>query len=449
MEVVAPVSPKLAPNIGHAPPPRLPHTYLDDNNDRNKSSCRGCSSHNTPLRLQLQLPPKQQNPPLHTVSTISSQPLHIQTTRYSSLNWRKKKKKTKGITPDPFTTSDILRLMDGLGFAVPIDIYTSLIEECTVSGSPDTALELLNHITTRSGIKPPLSLLNRLLVMLVSCGLEEYARYLFDKMNVRDFNSWAILIVACFNNEDYEEAVGLFLSMLNQVDMLGLPKWIMVCLLKACAYSMNLDLGKQVHGLLLKLDICDDVLLTSSLIRFYGKFNCSEDANIAFKRVSRHNTFTWTAKIVNDCQEMHFHEVLSDFKEMGRQRVRKNPFTLSSVLKACGRMPRNEQCGQQVHADAIKLGLASDTYVQCGLIDMYGRIGLVRDARFVFEMINDRTNIACWNAMLMGFLQNGMYIEAVKFLYQMKAAGVQPQESLLNEVRIACGGSEVVNYVHS
>ncbi|KAF7809532.1 putative carotenoid cleavage dioxygenase 4, chloroplastic [Senna tora] len=424
MEMVAPVSLKPAPILP-------PQTHLNLNYDQTKIHSTLSPSHN----LSLLLPPKPQNLPLHPISTISSQPLNPQITTYSTFHYCRNKHKTaKGYAPKPTTTSDILRLMDGLAFSIPIDIYTILIEECTVSGDPNTAMELFTHITQSGIIKPPLTLLNRLLVMFVSCGLVEHAHHLFDKMSVRDFNSWATLIVAYFNDSNYEEAIGLFLGMIHQVGMLELPKWVLLCLLKACGCTMNLGLGKQIHGWLFKFNMCDDVLITSSLIQFYGKFKCVEDANLVFKLVSRHNTFTWTAKIVNDCRKMHFSDVLSDFKEMGRQGIRKNSFTLSSVLKACGRMLSHGHCGQQVHANAIKLGLVSDSYVECGLIDMYGRSGLVREAKMVFEMIRDRTNIACWNAMLMGYIQNGLYIEAIKFLYQMNAAGVQPQESLLNEV---------------
>ena len=40
-------------------------------------------------------------------------------------------------------------------------------------------------------------------------------------------------------------------------------------------------------------------------------------------------------------------------------------------------------CGSQVHVDAIKLGLELDDFVQCGLIDMYGKCGIVDDAKSV------------------------------------------------------------------
>ncbi|KAK7309440.1 hypothetical protein RJT34_06169 [Clitoria ternatea] len=391
---------------------------LNNNNNKNSWSCH---------QLQLRSPLRY---PIHTLPfDPSPKPLTFRN------NKKKKKKKKNAKNP---STSDILRLMDALPFPISIDIYTSLVKECTVSGDPEIAIELHTHVI-RSGITPPLPLLNRILIMFVSCGLLENARNVFDLMTMRDFNSWAILFVAYYDNADYEEAIAVFVNMLGQLGMFEFPPWIWACLLKACACTLDIPLGMQVHGWLLKLGTCDHVLLSSSLISFYGRFKCLQDANDVFNRVLRHSTLTWTAKIVSDCRERHFSEVLDDFKEMGRQGIKKDSYTLSSVLKACGKMLNHGRCGDQVHADAIKLGLVLDNYVQCSLIAMFGRCGLLRDAKQVFEMNWDERKVDCWNAMLMGYIQNGLYVEAVKFLYQMKVAGVKPQESLLNKLRIACG----------
>ncbi|KAJ1380941.1 Tetratricopeptide-like helical domain superfamily [Sesbania bispinosa] len=402
-----------------APPPTPPTT----------STASPSSNHllELPLPLPLRYPKL-----LHNIHTSShSQPLLPLTPKTTT--WRNNNNKRKEAT-----TSHILHLMDALPFPIPIDIYTSLVKECTLSGDPQTAIELHTHII-HSGIKPPLPFLNRILIMLVSCGLLDNARQLFDSMTVRDFNSWATLFVAYYENADYEESTCVFVNMLDQLGMMEFPPWIWSCLLTACACTVNIPLGMQVHGWLLKLGSSNHVLLSSSLIRFYGRFKCLEDANVVFNQVSRHNTLTWTAKIINGCKEMHFSEALDDFMEMRRQGIKKDSFTFSSVLKACGKMLDHGRCGQQVHADAIKLGLVSDKYVQCSLIAMYGRSGLLRDAKQVFEMTQDEGNADSWNAMLMCYIQNDMYIEAVKFLYQMKEAGMQPHEPLLNKVRIACG----------
>ncbi|GJY07129.1 pentatricopeptide repeat-containing protein [Tanacetum coccineum] len=159
--------------------------------------------------------------------------------------------------------------------------------------------------------------------------------------------------------------------------------WIMVCVLKAYGETMNVKLGEQVHGWLIKSGYGGDL--------FIG---------------SKRNVVVWTARIINNCKEEQFREISDD-----------------------------GNCGEQVHANVIKLGLASKSYVQCGLVNMYGKFGLMNDAKRVFYMNESRRNRACWNDMLTSLIQNGCLVEAIKFLYQMRAAGVQPQELWLNKLR--------------
>ncbi|KAL5099724.1 hypothetical protein RYX36_004051 [Vicia faba] len=412
-----------------SPPPTAPTR----NAERTSITTSPSSNHQLHLRFPLR------NSKHKNLSLIHNFPHHpsSQLVTPPSNKTEKKNKRTKSAS-----TSHVLPLMDALHFPISIDVYTSLVKECTLSGIPETAIELHTHIK-KSAIESPLPLINRILIMFVSCGLLDDARHVFDSMHVRDFHSWAILFVAYYENSDYGNATDVFRGMLCQLGVMGFPfpPWIWSCLLTVCASTVNVSLGLQVHGCLLKLGACDHVLISSSLIRFYGRFKCSEDANVIFNKASRHNTLTWTAKIVSGCKERHFSEALGDFKEMGRVGVKKDSFTFSSVLKACGRMQNHGSCGEQVHADTIKLGFDSDSYVQCSLIAMYGRSGLLRDARLVFETTRNERNVDSWNAMLMGYIQNGLYIEAVKFVYQMKAARVHPHESLLDKLRIACGSS--------
>ncbi|XP_022756712.1 pentatricopeptide repeat-containing protein At1g31790-like [Durio zibethinus] len=340
------------------------------------------------------------------------------------------------------TTSDILRLMDSLSLPIPPDIYSSLIKECTITRHSRRALELHAHIK-KSRIKLSLPLLNRLLLMHVSCGHLEIARQLFDQMFLRDFNSWAIMIVACLHAGDSEQAIAYFVLMEQRNLIFKFPAWIIVCLLKSCVLTNNMELGKQLHGQLLKLGFSNDLSLSGSLINFYGNFSCLDDANYVFNQLSRRNTVTWTAKIVNSCREDQFSKVIDDFIEMGRQGIKKNSFTFSSVLKACAGMNDDGMSGRQVHANAIKLGLESDVFIQCGLINMYGKCRLVKDAEKAFEIVGDKRNIACWNAMLLGYVHNEFCIQAIKLLYRMKEAGIKVQESLINDVRIACASTKL------
>ncbi|GJU46116.1 pentatricopeptide repeat-containing protein [Tanacetum coccineum] len=197
-------------------------------------------------------------------------------------------------------------------------------------------------------------------------------------MSKKDFNSWVIMTAGYADNGKYEKVIRVFVNDKFWYIMYSCGSfpvsWIMVCVLKAYGETMNVELREQVHGWLIKSGYGGDL--------FIG---------------SKRNVVVWTARIINNCKEEQFREISDD-----------------------------GNCGEQVHANAIKLGLASKSYVQCGLVNMYGKFGLMNDAKMVFYINYSRRNRACWNAMLTSLVQNGCLVEAIKFLYQMRAAGVQP-----------------------
>nr|GFB83951.1 pentatricopeptide repeat-containing protein At1g31790 [Tanacetum cinerariifolium] len=139
--------------------------------------------------------------------------------------------------------------------------------------------------------------------MYVSCGILDNARKVFDEMSKRDFNSWAIMIAGYADNGEYEEVIRLFVNDKFRYIMYScgsfLVSWIMVCVLKACGEKMNVELGEQVHGWLMKSGYSDDLFVGSSLITFYGKIGCFEDGDMVFDQIgSRGNVVVWTARII-------------------------------------------------------------------------------------------------------------------------------------------------------
>ncbi|KAI3468524.1 hypothetical protein Pfo_025187 [Paulownia fortunei] len=376
-------------------------------------------------------------PCIHLNTFTANSPIQIQLTLH-----RPEYKPPKPIRIKPAPKKPI---PNPLKLPIPLDIYTSLIKECTKLGDPFKAIELHEHMRRR-GLRLSLPLLNRILLMYVSSGCFEHARQLFDQMFLRDFNSWAVVIAGCVENGEHSEAIELFMHMLREKEFenvgdnqMGFSvSGIVVCVLKACLCTKDFELGRQVHGWLWKMGYSRSVALSSSLVNFYGKLKCFEGAQSVFEQARCRNTVIWTSRIVNFCSDDNFEEVVSVFKEMGREGVRKNGYTFSTVLKACGRMG-DIGCGRQVHANVMKLGLESNGFVQCALVDLYGKCGFLNDATRMFEFgRNKRTGASC-NAMVTNYMQHGLCIEAIKILYEMKMAGFKPCESVFKEVRFVCG----------
>ncbi|XP_020266141.1 pentatricopeptide repeat-containing protein At3g29230-like [Asparagus officinalis] len=84
--------------------------------------------------------------------------------------------------------------------------------------------------------------------------------------------------------------------------------------------------------------------------------------------------------------------------------------TFPFVLKACSAAGAVEE-GKQVHGLASKFEMGCDTFVQNGLINLYTKSGLLRDAVKVFHRMPQR-DIVSWNTVIGGFVGLGMMDEA-------------------------------------
>eukprot|EP00268_Persea_americana_P064055 TRINITY_DN8384_c0_g1_i1.p1 TRINITY_DN8384_c0_g1~~TRINITY_DN8384_c0_g1_i1.p1 ORF type:complete len:420 (-),score=85.29 TRINITY_DN8384_c0_g1_i1:473-1732(-) len=355
---------------------------------------------------------------------------------------------------EPTTATDILRLMDSLQLPISADMYATLLKECIESGDVTQGGKVHSHMIHHIDLRMDLLMVNRLLLMYASCSQLDTACILFDGMPMRDSISWGTMIAGHEENGDSQNVLRLFAQM--RENGLDPTAPLLVCVLKACVGSGDLGLGEQVHSWFIKkktmLRNREDIPVVASLINLYSGFGCLESARRVFDEMGRHcdGTVVWTILMDGYCKEGSFEEVLNFFKEMGRAGRKKKCFTFPTVLRACGRLGDDGQVGRQVHAAAIKVGVESDMFVQSSLVDMYGKCGLLNDARKALEMTaavssfdkkntNDNNIVVCWNAMLHAYASHGLCTEAIKLLYEMKAAGIEPQESMLYQARIACG----------
>lgn len=130
---------------------------------------------------------------------------------------------------------------------------------------------------------------------------------------------------------------------------------------------------------------------------------------------------------------------------------RPNSFTLAFALKACAAVPAPGE-GRQLHAQALRQGLATSAYVQTGLLNLYAKCEQVALARTVFDGMAGDKNLVAWSAMVSGYSRVGMVNEALGLFREMQAAGVEPDEVTMVSVISACakaGALDLGKWVHA
>ncbi|KAL5729457.1 hypothetical protein ACHQM5_002404 [Ranunculus cassubicifolius] len=197
-------------------------------------------------------------------------------------------------------------------------------------------------------------------------------------------------------------------------------------LLQGCVYERALFTGKQIHARILKNGdfFAKNEYIETKLVVFYAKCDVLSISSDLFDRVCKQNVFSWAAIIGLRCRKGENKEALLGFCEMQESGFFPDNFVIPNALKACSALQMIE-FGKGVHGYAIKMGYNGCVFVASSLVDMYGKCGVLEDAKNIFDEIPER-NVVTWNSMVVGYVQNGMNEEAIEIFYDMRVEGLEP-----------------------
>ncbi|KAF9588299.1 hypothetical protein IFM89_008716 [Coptis chinensis] len=140
------------------------------------------------------------------------------------------------------------------------------------------------------------------------------------------------------------------------------------------------------------------------------------DGKRLFDEMPVRNVVSWNIIIggLVDCgdYEVAFDLFLILWRECGDAGTR----MFNTMIKACAGLGRGN-VGRQLHSNALKMGINEDVFVSCGLINMYGKCGIVEDAQLAFDEMPEKTLVG-WNTLISGYVHNG-YIEKALNLHSL------------------------------
>ncbi|KAJ4956716.1 hypothetical protein NE237_013499 [Protea cynaroides] len=229
------------------------------------------------------------------------------------------------------------------------------------------------------------------------------ARKIFDRAADPDTVSWTAMIAGYVRNCMPEEALKLF----KEVQ----------------------DLGHE-----------PDQVAFGTVMTAYIGLHRLDDACRVFAQMPNPNVVAWNVMISGHAQSGYSVEAINFFQDMRVSGVKSTRSTLGSVLSAIASLAALDQ-GQQVHSEAIRLGLDSNVFVGSALINMYAKCQSMEDARKVFDAVNER-NIVLWNAMLGGYTNNGYPCQVFDLFSDMRGCGFKPDEFTYTSLLSACACQE-------
>ncbi|EOA12984.1 hypothetical protein CARUB_v10025969mg [Capsella rubella] len=276
--------------------------------------------------------------------------------------------------------------------------------------------------------------------MYVKFGKTREAKLVLDRVEEKDVVLITALIVGYSQKGEDTEAVKAFQSMLGE--KVQPNEYTFASVLISCGNLKDIGNGKLIHGLIIKSGFESVLASQTSLLTMYLRCSLVDDSLRVFKCIEYPNQVTWTSLISGLVQNGREEMALSVFRNMMRDSIKPNSFTLSSALRGCSNLAMFEE-GRQIHSIVSKYGFDKDKYAGSGLIDLYGKCGCSDMARLVFDTLSE-VDIISLNTMIYSYAQNGFGHEAIELFERMIHLGLRPNDVTVLSVLLACNNSGLV-----
>lgn len=286
------------------------------------------------------------------------------------------------------------------------------------------------------GLDLDVSVSNALLALYAETGNLNECQKIFFLMPEYDQVSWNSLIGAlATSGASILQAIKCFQEMMQTGWRLNRVTFLNV--LAAVSSLSLLELGYQIHALILKYSVSNDNAIENALLACYGKCGQMDDCEKIFCRMSeRRDDVSWNSMISGYIHNDILDKAMDLVWFMMQRGQRLDGFTLATVLSACASVATLER-GMEVHACAVRACLESDVFVGSALVDMYAKCGKIDYASRFFELMPLR-NIYSWNSMISGYARHGHGEKALKLFARMKVLGQSPDHVTFVGVLSAC-----------
>ncbi|XP_078440856.1 pentatricopeptide repeat-containing protein At1g08070, chloroplastic-like isoform X2 [Wolffia australiana] len=333
--------------------------------------------------------------------------------------------------------------------------------------------KILHGWILRSGIESDTIMINSMVDLYAKCGELYSANKVFDSMSDRDHTSWNIMIEAHLQSGEIQRSLDFFQrlpsrdvvswnTVINGLIRSGCLKIALQFLYQMAekgptfshfTFSMALslvsslsllNLGREIHGRLLRLDLCFDRFIRCSLLDMYSKCGNMESAFTVFQSMSTSlDTISWSWMMAGYAHNQMHEKALEFFQRGLNENIRIDLHSLTTGTAICSYLGLLF-LGMQLHAFAVKRGHASDTYLSSAIIDMYGKCGSLQDALEVFSMAK-KDNLVIWTSMIDSYASHGGGREAIHAFNMMLESNITPNEVTFLSVMCACNHSGLVN----
>ncbi|BAT72707.1 hypothetical protein LR48_Vigan325s004500 [Vigna angularis] len=284
----------------------------------------------------------------------------------------------QNLRPDSFTLSSVLPI-----FAEHVDV---------IKGKE------IHGYAVRHGFDKDVFIGSSLIDMYAKCNHVELSVRAFYLLSNRDAISWNSIIAGCVQNGRFDQGLGFFRLMLKEKEKPMQVSFSSV--VPACAHLTALNLGKQLHGYIIRLGFDGNKFIASSLVDMYAKCGNIKMARYIFDRIRERDMVSWTAIIMGCAMHGHALDAVSLFEMMLLDGVKPCYVSFIGVLTACNHSGLVDEGWKYFNSMQSDFGIAPGLEHYAAVADLLGRAGRLEEAYdFISNMAVEPTG-SVWSALL-------------------------------------------------
>ncbi|XP_024539905.1 putative pentatricopeptide repeat-containing protein At1g69350, mitochondrial [Selaginella moellendorffii] len=251
-------------------------------------------------------------------------------------------------------------------------------------------------------------LANSLIDMYAKCGSLDESWMVFERIHPkqRTISSWNSIILAHAESGEEEQAMELY-SQMKDLENFQPDAVTYFVVLKACGNLAALETGKKICNEIREVPgkLQDQVMLANSIVRFFAKCGCMDEAERVFHSISRKNIGSWSALIAG----YSFHgdtdrvfELLETMIQEKNPRLLPNEMIFLSVLNACSHAGLVEKGLELFDVMRYTYGIPAGIHHYACMVDLLARANKLDEALAMVEGMPVEADAVVWTSLLAG-----------------------------------------------
>ncbi|KAL8264827.1 hypothetical protein R6Q59_022957 [Mikania micrantha] len=320
--------------------------------------------------------------------------------------------------------------------------WNTMIAGYAQNGIMDEALDLFHQMVRKDIVS-----WNIMIAGYAQVAQMDKALALFEETKHKNIVTWNSLISGFTHNGLYLDAFKYFILMIQSCYKPDDSTYASI--LSSLANLATLQLGTQIHVLVVKTGYEQDVYVTNSLITFYAKCGRMSSAKQVFSHTPRVDVVSWNSLINGyalNGNGMEAVKLLADMEVVG---VNPDEVTFVGILSACSHAGLIDQGFRLFESMCQKHLILPMTEHYACMVDLLSRAGRLEAAFEMVKEINTNCNAGIWGALL-DACRAGKNLKMAKFAAE-KLSGIEPEKGssyvMLSNMSAEMGRWKVVEEV--